>query len=117
MEQKKTLEDLVVGDKVLVHNGSFNDTIETITKITNTQIVVKDNRYNKTDGHKRGANPWFNYSISIPTQEDIDRIAEQDRRSRILYTINKFYFASLSTDNLEIIYKMIKESKENVSNT
>lgn len=107
----KELKDLQVGDVVLVTGMSYRR-IAKIDKITKTQIIVDNARFNKDSGWKCGSDRWNVRKISVPTEKEISDVKEECFRKKILYTISSFDFRRLSTDELKQVYNIVKD-KEN----
>lgn len=67
------LANIEVGDKVLSY-GRLGSRLETVTKITKTQIVTNIGRYRRDTGRLIGADAWSGRWIRIPTQGDLSRL-------------------------------------------
>ena len=107
----KYLKDLVIGDDVLVKGMSYKR-IAKVDKVTKTQIVVGSARYRRNSGLQCGDDIWDRKSISVPTEEEISDIKEENLRNTLVYAISSFDFNRLSTDELKQVYNIVK-GKEN----
>ena len=107
----KELKDLVVGDDVLV-TGNYYRRIAKVVKVTKTQIVVNNVRFRRDSGWQCGSDSWDRKSISVPTEEEISDIKEENLRNTLIYAISSFDFKRLSTDELKQVYNIVK-GKEN----
>lgn len=106
----KELKDLVEGDEVLV-TGMFHRRIAKIDKVTKTQIVVDNARFNKNSGWQCGSNIWNRRKIYVPTEKEISDIKEENLRNTLVYAISSFDFKRLSTDELKQVYNIVKVKK------
>jgi hypothetical protein len=106
----KELKDLVEGDEVLV-TGMFHRRIAKIDKVTKTQIVVDNARFNKYSGWQCGSNIWNRRKIYVPTEKEISDIKEENLRNTLVYAISSFDFKRLSTDELKQVYNIVKVKK------
>ena len=105
----KDLSSLRVGDKVVVY-GRKSKRISTIDKITKTQIVIGNLKFRKSNGTQVGNDTWTNKCIGIASKEIIEKIErEQNIRDMRIY-IEKC-LDSLNYNQLEAIYKIIKDNK------
>ena len=107
----KELKDLVAGDEVLV-TGTFHRRIAKIDKVTKTQIVIDNARFRRDSGWQCGGDSWNRKSISVPTENEISDVKEENLRKELLYAISSFDFERLSTKDLKQVYNIIK-GKEN----
>lgn len=103
----KELKDLVVGDEVLV-TGTFHRRIAKVDKVTKTQIVIDNARFRRDSGWQCGSDRWNVRRISVPTENEISDIKEENFRKELLYAISSFDFKRLSTDELKQVYNIVK---------
>ena len=103
----KELKDLVVGYKVLV-TGTLYRRIAKVDKVTKTQIVIDNARFRRDSGWQCGSDRWNIRKISVPTENEISDIKEENFRKELLYTISSFDFKRLSTDELQQVYNIVK---------
>lgn len=107
----KELKDLVVGDDVLVR-GMYRRRIAKVDKVTKTQIIVNNARFERDSGWQCGSDRWNVRRISVPTEKEISDIKEENLRNTLVYAISSFDFNRLSTDELKQVYNIVK-GKEN----
>jgi len=97
---------LKAGDKVIVvsHFGYKTERIDTVTRLTNTQIVVGDYKYRRDTGDIVGGDCWHREYISLYTEEAAAKIRLADMRAKLFaYNWHK------APDNVvPKIYKLIK---------
>lgn len=92
-----------VGDKLLYSYGcAYNKTerVVEVTKVTPTgriRVTTSDSQYDKY-GYEMGNRDSWSYTsnLSIPTEEDIKRITQNNAIAKALYIVGK-----LHKDNLE----------------
>lgn len=71
------LDNLSVGDSVVIYNGWYGASIKAVSKVTATQIVVGNTRYRRKDGYVVGGGTWSRHSLREATPE---RVAAVRRR-------------------------------------
>ena len=100
-----------VGDKLLYSYGcSYNkvERIVEVTKVTPTgriRVTTSDSQYDKY-GYEMGNKYRWNYlsSLSIPTEEDIERITKNNTIAKALNIVSKLNKNNLEYENaLKII--------------
>lgn len=107
----KELKDLVEGDEVLVR-GMCHRRIAKVDKVTKTQIIIDNARFRRDSGWQCGSDRWNIGRISVPTEEEISDVKEENLRNTLVYAISSFDFKRLSTDELKQVYNIVK-GKEN----
>lgn len=60
------------GDKVIRYRRFEGKTIEIVTKVTKTQIQIRNNRYRRLNGNLIGKGKWDVDYISIYAKEDVE---------------------------------------------
>ena len=103
----KELKDLVAGDEVLV-TGTFRRRIAKVDKVTKTQIVVDNARFRRDSGWQCGSDRWNVRRISVPTEEEISDVKEENLRKSLIYAISSFDFKRLTTNELKQVYNIVK---------
>lgn len=91
MYKMKELKDLIAGDEVLV-TGTFHRRIAKIDKVTKTQIVIDNARFRRDSGWQCGGDSWNMKSISVPTENEISDVKEENLRKILINTISSFNF-------------------------
>ena len=73
----ESLENVKVGDKVIVHRRS-GDVIGTVHRVTQTMIMVGNNRFKKKNGDMVGGSSehWFCY-ITIPEDGEVEMVKKK----------------------------------------
>ena len=106
-----------VGDKLLYSYGySYNrvEKIVTVTKVTPTgriRIAHNDEQYDKYCCEMGKKDRWScRSSLSIPTEEDFERIKKNYAINKALYIIGKINKNNLDYDKALRIIKIFEES-------
>ena len=105
----KTLEELVAGDQVVVSAGIDNTWLDTLVKVTKTQIVLsRDARFNRNSGYRCGeaSSGYGGRSYIKPaTPEAIEKVRRRKVISH-LTGLRREALEKLSTDALNQMYKL-----------
>lgn len=67
------LDNVKVGDIVMVELGCYGEHLGEVTKVTKTLVVIGNYKFNKK-GDVVPYDTWSTVHCSVPSQEDIDRI-------------------------------------------
>lgn len=73
----KELEDLKVGDKVIVGGAYIYNRISQVERVTKKYIVVESVKYSKAFGWVAGCSGYSSNHIRPATEEDIKRVEEE----------------------------------------
>lgn len=103
----KELKDLKAGDDVVV-TGIFHRRIAKVDKVTKTQIIIDNVRFRRDSGWQCGSDRWNVRRISVPTENEISDIKEENLRKILIHTISSFDFERLSTNELKQVYNIVK---------
>lgn len=108
------LQNLKAGDEVIVRRGlgHTRNYISTIDKVTPTQIVIGESRYNRTTGRRRGDTGWNSANLVEPTREALAIAREAARRELYTAKLRTMNWAALPADALEAILTMIKNAEQ-----
>lgn len=109
----ENFDNVKVGDKIIYRNGSWysEDTLSTVVKVTEKQFVDSHGfKFRKEDGRLIGTY----HNCRRATVEDINAIAERDRRKSLIRNIVKMTesrntLENFSTEDLESIYTLTKK--------
>lgn len=102
----ENLEDIKVGDKVIVSDG-FRKRVDTVTRLTKNLIVVGRSRFNKSNGFEYGGRGYCSPHIVRATPEMIAEIEEERRRNDLLAKLKGHPWNKLTTEELEKVYRII----------
>lgn len=108
MERKK-LEELDVGDKVLLKCACYTRLAE-ISRITQRFIFVDNLKFNKTTGCRSPYHSWDNTHIIHATPEDVANYITATERNGYLSKIKRANLELLSNEQLEQIINIIEEN-------
>lgn len=101
----KELKDLQVGDKVIIYSAYGYRDVSAIERITKTLVVVKGNKYRKSDGFRYGSVLYNSGRIEAPKDEEQkNRIELEYRKKIIIHRIRNFNLNDYPIDVLEKIY-------------
>jgi|WetSurMetagenome_2_1015567.scaffolds.fasta_scaffold1523765_1 hypothetical protein len=104
--------DWKIGDRVAVFHDNELSSIDTIVKLTKTQIVlVKNGKFRTRDGRGSGSDPWHFRHI----EPAIDKHFLQIKKSRLVYRCkNSEAWSNYSIDTLQAINDLMdKEEAKN----
>lgn len=96
------LENVKVGDKLLVRNRCWED-IEIVEKLTKTLVITKRHRFRIRDGFSIPTDKWINTYAKPATLEDIER----NIRRKNIQTCKNIDYDKLTDSQLERIINII----------
>lgn len=110
----KKLEDLQVGDEVIIDSATYKR-VGVVIRTTKLYIEVKSgcsaHMYSKKDGRPKGCRGRYVQRIVIATDELKAEVEEFSRRNKYRNIIRACNMDRLSTDKLEQIYNIIKSEE------
>ena len=110
------LEDLKVGDKVIVGGAYSYCRIRQVEKVTKKHVVVEGNKFSKEFGWIDGCSSYTSDHIRPATEEDIRRVKEDEEKRGIIKWLENTIFEKLSYETLvairDIVEKEIGNSAE-----
>lgn len=106
-EAMKELKDLKVGDKVIIYSEYGNRDVSAIERITKTLVVVKGNKYRKSDGFRYGNVLYTSDRIEAPKDEEQKKRIELEYRKKII--IHRIHNLNLNDYPLEVLEKVYIE--------
>ena len=104
----KELKDLQVGDTILV-SCAWNRRLSKVQRVTKTQIVVDNIRFNRQSGWQLGQCRWNRFKLYVPTEKEIAEIKEEEIHKKLIYSIRSTDFKKLSTDKLKQVCNIIRD--------
>ena len=104
----KELEDLKVGDKVIVGGVYIHDKISQVERVTKKHIIVEGSKYSKKFGWVSGLSSYSSNHIRPATEEDIKRVEEETEKRNIVKYLTKTHFEKLSLTTLIAISDIIE---------
>lgn len=105
----ENLEDIKVGDKVILYRRFQNRTVCKVERLTKNFIIVEGRKYRKKDGFEAGDCGIYVSSILRATEQMIAEIEEEHKRDVIISYIRNCRLSTLPTDVLEKVYELIKK--------
>ena len=110
------LEDLKVGDKVIVGGVYIHNRISQVERVTKKYIVVESVKYSKAFGWVAGCSSYSANHIRPASEEDIRRVEEETEKRNIVNNKKKNHFEKFSFATLvairDIVEKEIGNSAE-----
>lgn len=103
------LENIKVGDKVVVKRWGKVIAIATVDKTTPKQIIVENNRYWKKDGMFVGGYAYHSQCIDIATEEILDKIRKEKAIREAADYLNKIQWSDFDLEALERIINYVKD--------
>ena len=110
------LENLKVGDKVIVGGVYIHNRISQVERVTKKYIIVESVKYSKAFGWVAGCSSYSANHIRPATEEDIRRVEEETEKRNIVNYLTIANFEKLSYETLvairDIVEKEIGNSAE-----
>ena len=105
----KELENLKVGDKVIVGGAYSYCRIRQVEKVTKKHIVVEGNKFSKEFGWIDGCSSYTSDHIRPATEEDIRRVKEDEEKRGIIKWLENTIFEKLSYETLVAIRDIVEK--------
>lgn len=102
---KGTLENVKVGDKLIVHAQFFQE-VEVVERTTATLVITKYHRFNKKSGKSLSSDTWNYVWASVGSDEEIEKIQQEAYRRNLISKCKSIEFNNLSHFQLEAIIKI-----------
>ena len=103
------LENLKVGDKVIVGGVYIHNRISQVERVTKKYIIVESVKYSKTFGWVAGCSSYSANHIRPASEEDIRRVEEETEKRNIVKYLTKIHFEELSYETLVAIRDMVEK--------
>jgi hypothetical protein len=85
------MEDIEVGDWVLIKSNRFTDHLTRVTKVTLKQFVTTNgNRFWKKNGRLVGSGEWNTMYACIPSQCDVDQLLENQQKHKLITKLSEY---------------------------
>jgi hypothetical protein len=105
------MENIKVGDWVLIKSNRFTDHLTRVTKVTSKQFVTtKGSRFLKKNGRLVGSGEWNTTYACIPSQCDVDWLLENQQKHKLITKLTDY----LKTKNIPI--ETLKSWVETIEN-
>ena len=103
------LENLKVGDKVIVGGVYIHNRISQVERVTKKYIVVEGNKFSKEFGWIDGCSSYTSDHIRPASEEDIKRVEEETEKRNIVNYLTKIHFKELSYEALVAIRDIVEK--------
>ena len=103
------VEDLNVGDKVIVGGVYIHDRISQVERVTKKYIIVESVKYSKAFGWVAGCSSYSANHIRPASEEDIRRVEEETEKRNIVNYLTKIHFKELSYEALVAIRDIVEK--------
>ena len=103
------LENVKVGDKVIVEGAYINSRIRTVEKVTKRFIFVGGAKYSRTFGWEIGVSGYSSNHIRPATEEDIKLVEEETEKRRAVKYLKDVKFEKFSLETLQSIRELIEK--------
>lgn len=102
-----------VGDKVVIAGSMRSHRIDTITKVTKTQVTVSDGtRFLLNNSRNVGATQWNRYYFSVISPEKAAELerewAEEERKSDLVRELRGYAWQHRNISTLEAVVKILE---------
>ena len=105
----KELENLKVGDKVIVGGAYSYCRIRQVEKVTKKHVVVEGNKFSKEFGWIDGCSSYTSDHIRPATEEDIRRVEEEEVKRSIIKWLGNTILEKLSFAALVAIRDIVEK--------
>ena len=103
------LENLKVGDKVIVGGVYIHNRISQVERVTKKYIIVESVKYSKAFGWVAGCSSYSANHIRPASEEDIRRVEEETEKRDIANYLGNTRFINLSYETLVAIRDMVEK--------
>ncbi len=100
------LDKLKPGDRVIVSDGHRGAYVDRVDRITKTQIITKNGRWRKLDGHPVGGGSWSLSMIREDTPEAVEK-ANRTAQARYLSLVS---WRTMPDDVLSVCAKLVRDA-------
>lgn len=107
---REDFKSLKAGDKVIIKSTFYDDRVETIDRITNTQIVIGNSKFKRTNGWQVGDSIWSKTRLLIGTPEKFAEIEHKQQMNAIRSYVTK-HLSEFNDAQLEAMYRAIKDNE------
>jgi len=106
MNDKKWIQDLKAGDKVVIETNNYGKAITSVVKITPKGFInTESGKQFNPDGSQRTGSTWSYSSLSQLT----DEVLLEFKKKRLVTKCKEIDFSKLSIDDLEKILNICGE--------
>jgi len=110
MKNHQWLQNLKVGDQVIVHCAYVSDRIVKVERLTKTLIILNNKtRISKSNGYEYGSHGYNLTSISQFTETKAAQINTANIKQKLINGLNNTKFHKLALTKLQQIYNIVNE--------
>lgn len=112
------LSSLKEGDKVIYHSGGAmsGNSIETVSHVTKTMIMVGGHRFNRKNGYAVGqSSAWSAAHITAATEKRLAQTRIANRRKNLPFLLDRKNVALMSDEQINTLTRAIKEVLNNIT--
>ncbi len=106
----KTLNDLQPGDKIL-SEGRWHKEISVVDRVTKNYVIVRGQKFRKTDGTLVTSDSWNRDHIRPLTPELLEQYQQEIKQQQLCAQVKRIAFESLTVDQLQAILDITKGKK------
>ncbi len=112
----RTTSEIQVGDQVVVGGGVHGQTkIETVTKITKTQITVSGGmRFTRGHGRQIGGGMYHGLYVHLPEEGEIAKIEAKEERTLLMRRLSNANWKSFPTDSLKMLWDAVQKEFDRI---
>ncbi len=110
------LQNLKPGDKVISRSTALGamDTIETVDRVTPSQVIVRGSKYWRKNGEIVGnKSSWNSHWIAEATPETIEKVEIAFKRLRLTRLLDGTRWRDLPTETLETVAELLPKPESN----
>lgn len=102
------LEELKVGDLVIVGRGYASDVVAKIDRVTKSQLIVNNRNFWKKNGRVVGGDPWCCDRIIIATEENLCNLKRLKRMKELIAYLRDVSWSKYPLESLELFVEVLK---------
>lgn len=104
MIDKKWLQNLEIGDEVIVIDNIHRDQIVSVNRVTKTQIILKSGtKFRKSDGSAVSNSSWNRMFIHKPESDLIDKVLKEN----LVRYLKRISWDDMSLETLQCVKSRI----------
>lgn len=104
------IDNLSVGDKVIVSGRWVVDSIRYVEAINKATIKVGGILFNKKDGFRRGGDTFGRCFLVKPTEERLKDISENKERRLLEYRLKNINFDEINIETIRKINELLNNT-------
>lgn len=99
-----------VGDKVIISSRHHHKSIDTVKRLTKTQIIlaISNSKFDRNSGNLIGGSVYGSSSIAIASEELIKQVRSEQYKRKLFYYLKCLNWKNVSIKHLEKITLILK---------